>query len=129
MTRQSSASGPSQRQLRVGEMLRKALSEVFIRVEIADPELAGAVITVTEVRATPDLRQATAFVMPLGGGAGQQQVVDALDRHRRFIRGEVARRVELKYIPDIRFRLDGSFDEADHVDAVLRSARVARDLN
>lgn len=128
MPRHTSGHGPSQRQLRVGEMLRKALSEVFLRVDIADPALSGASVTVTEVRATPDLKQATVFVMPLGG-SGQQGIVETLERHRRFIRGEVARRVELKFIPDLRFRLDGSFDEADHVDAILRSDRVARDLN
>ncbi|MGE0611782.1 MAG: 30S ribosome-binding factor RbfA [Hyphomicrobiales bacterium] len=128
MPRHTSGHGPSQRQLRVGEMLRKALAEVFVRVDIADPALTGASVTVTEVRATPDLKQATVFVMPLGG-AGQDEVVEALQRHRRFIRGEVARRVELKFIPDLRFRLDGSFEEAGHVDAILRSDRVARDLN
>ncbi|MGD9869083.1 MAG: 30S ribosome-binding factor RbfA [Hyphomicrobiales bacterium] len=128
MPRHTSGHGPSQRQLRVGEMLRKALAEVFVRVDIADPALTGASVTVTEVRATPDLKQATVFVMPLGG-AGQDEVVEALQRHRRFIRGEVARRVELKFIPDLRFRLDGSFEEAEHVDAILRSDRVARDLN
>lgn len=118
---------PSQRQLRVGETLRKALSEVFLKNEIADPALKGAVMTVSEVRASPDLRNATVFVLPLGG-ENQHEVAAALARHKRFIRGELARLVSLKYMPELTFELDPSFDRAGRMDALLRSPEVSRDI-
>ncbi len=122
-----SAKGPGQRQLRVSELLRKALADVFLRSGVEDPALSGVVLTVTEVTVSPDLRQATAFVMPLGGQS-QSDVVDALGRHRKFVRGEVARRVSLKFMPEISFKLDDSFDESERIDSLLRSPKVARDV-
>ncbi len=127
MSKGHSKRGPSQRQLRVGESLRKALSEVFLRNEIADPDLASAMVTVSEVRASPDLKNATVFVLPLGGD-NQDKVVSALKRHKKFVRGEVARRVSLRHMPELIFELDATFDQSSHVDALLRSPKVARDI-
>lgn len=98
-----------------------------MRLDIQDEALTGAVVTVTEVRPAPDLRSALVYVMPLGGDA-QGTIVDALQRHRAFLRGELARRVELKFIPELRFARDHSFDESAKIDALLRSPEVARDL-
>lgn len=119
--------GPSQRQLRVGEALRKALCEVFLRNEIADPDLASAMVTVSEVRASPDLKNATVYVLPLGGD-NQDKVVAALKRHKKFVRGEVARRVTLRHMPELIFELDATFDQSSHMDTLLRSPRVAQDI-
>jgi ribosome-binding factor A len=119
---------PSQRQLRVGEMLRHALAEILQRGDIADPVLETAVVTVPEVRTTPDLRHATVFVMPLGG-QHVAEVIDALNRNRKFLRGELAHRVTLKYMPDLTFEIDRSFEEGDRIDQLLRSPEVARDLD
>jgi ribosome-binding factor A len=123
----SSASGPSQRQQRVAELVRHALAEVLQRGDIQDPVLANHVVTVPEVRMSPDLRLATAYVMPLGG-RDERPVLQALDRHRKVLRQEVARRVDLKFAPELRFRRDETFDEAARVDALLRSERVQRDI-
>jgi ribosome-binding factor A len=123
----SSASGPSQRQQRVAELVRHALAEVLQRGDIQDPVLASHVVTVPEVRMSPDLRLATAYVMPLGG-RDERPVLQALDRHRKVLRQEVARRVDLKFAPELRFRRDETFDEAARVDALLRSERVQRDI-
>ena len=120
-------SGPSQRQQRVAELVRHALSEVLSRGDIQDPVLTSHVVTVPEVRMSPDLRLATAYVMPLGG-QDEGQVLDALDRNRKVLRQEVARRVALKFAPDLRFRRDETFDEAARIDALLRSERVQRDV-
>lgn len=122
-----SARGPSQRRLRVGEVVRHALAEILARGEVQDPDLEGLIVTVPEVRLSPDLKVATVFVMPLGG-VRQDAAVAALSRNARFLRGEVARRVELKFMPELRFRLDTSFAEADHIERLLRSPKVARDL-
>jgi ribosome-binding factor A len=119
--------GPSQRMLRVGELVRHALSTIFARAEVEDDALAGAVITVPEVRMTPDLKLANAYVMPLGGERATQ-VVEALNRHRKFIRGRIAPALGLKYAPDIKFYVDDTFDEASRIDSLLRSERVQRDL-
>lgn len=119
---------PSQRQLRVGELVRHALAEILQRGEVHDPAFEGTVVTVPEVRMTPDLKQATVFVVPLGGKGGEA-MVDAFERNKRYLRGEIARRVTLRYAPDLAFRLDTSFDEADRVDALLRSPNVRRDLD
>lgn len=128
MTRTRPRGEPSQRQLRVSEVLRKALSEVLLRTEIDDPDLYGLSITVSEVQVSPDLRNATAFVLPLGGDS-EARTVAALIRHRRFLRGEVARRVTLRYMPALSFRLDESFDRSERLAALLRSPDVARDLD
>ncbi len=128
MAKHASARAPSQRQLRVGELVRHALAEVFQEGAVHDPDLEGMVVTVPEVRMTPDLKLATVFVMPLGG-KGADTLVATLDRHRKFLRGEVGHRVVLRYTPELRFRLDQSFDEGEHIDALLRSPEVKRDLD
>jgi ribosome-binding factor A len=120
--------GPSQRQLRVGEMLRHALADVLHRDEIRDPDLAGISVTVTQVKPSPDMRHATAFVEPLGG-KNAKQVVDALNRHKGFIRGEVGHLIALKFTPDFRFVEDTSFAEAEKIETILKSSRVARDIH
>ena len=120
--------GPSQRMLRVGELVRHALSALFARGEIEDPLLEGKVITVPEVRMTPDLKLANAYVMPLGG-EGADEVVAALNRHHKFIRGRVAPELDLKFAPDLKFFVDDTFDEFGRIDAILRSERVQRDLD
>ncbi len=121
--------GPSQRQLRVGEQVRHALSELFQRGEVRDDLVEAAVLSVSEVRMSPDLKVATAYVSPLAnvdGGA----VVEALNHHARFIRGRVSPAIrQMKYMPEFRFRLDTSFDNMARVDELLRSPEVARDLD
>jgi len=119
---------PSQRQLRVGEELRHALALILERGEARDPGLAGISVTVTEVRMGPDLRNATVFVMPLGGG-DKDAVVAALTRAQPFLRRRLAGAVKLKYAPNISFCADPSFDEADHIDSLLQNPMVKRDLN
>ena len=109
---------PSQRQLRVGELLREALTDTFQRAPIRDPILSGVAITVTGVRTAPDLKQARVFVMPLGGGDGAP-IVEALGRAAPYLRTEVARRVNLRYAPALKFELDRSFDESSHIDELL----------
>jgi ribosome-binding factor A len=122
------SSGPSQRALRAGELVRHALAEVLSRGEVHDPVIQGHMITVPEVRMSPDLRQATAYVMPLGG-RDAKDVLAALERNKKFLRGEVARRVNLKFAPEIRFRLDERFDEAERIEKLLRTPEVRRDLD
>lgn len=119
--------GPSHRLLRVGENIRHALSEVFARGEISDPSLEGVSVTVTEVRCSPDLRNATIFVMPLGG-VNEQDVVDGLNRCSKYIRGQLSRMVSMKYLPNLKFTSDNSFGEADHIEQLLHSPHVAQDL-
>ncbi|MGO4737590.1 30S ribosome-binding factor RbfA [Bosea sp. 2KB_26] len=126
MAKPAKPSGPSQRQLRVGELIRHALAEMLARGDIHDDVLAKHVITVPEVRLSPDLKLATAYIMPLGGN-DIAPVLKALDGHKRYIRGEIAHRVNLKYAPDIRFRQDESFSEAERIDALLDSDTVRRD--
>jgi ribosome-binding factor A len=121
------ASGPSQRMLRVGELIRHKLAEMLARGDIHDDVLAGAVITIPEVRMSPDLKLATAYVMPLGG-RDVVPVIEALKRNQKYIRGEVARAVNLKFAPDIRFREDQSFEEATRIDRLLDSEKVRRDV-
>jgi ribosome-binding factor A len=119
--------GPSQRVLRVGELIRHALADMLTRGEVHDPTLEGHMITVPEVRMSPDLRLATVYVMPLGG-RDIGEVVAALERNKRFLRGELARRVNLKFAPEIRFRADERFDEAERIEKLLRTPEVQRDL-
>ena len=118
---------PPQRQLRVGELIRHAMADILQRGEVHDPALEGMVVTVPEVRVTPDLKLATVFLMPLGG-KGADTVVATFERHRKFLRGEIAHRVNLRYAPDLRFQLDTSFEEGDRIDALLRKPEVKRDL-
>jgi len=119
--------GPSQRMLRVGELVRHALASVFSRGDVEDTVLAGAVITVPEVRMSNDLKLANAYVMPLGGQRAEE-IVEALNRHRKFIRGRIAPELGLKFAPDLRFFVDTTFDEFGRIDALLRTDRVQRDL-
>jgi ribosome-binding factor A len=121
------AAGASQRQLRVGELVRHAVAEMLARGEVHDPVIETHLITVPEVRMTADLRLATIYVMPLGG-RDEKQVVAALDRNKRYLRGEIARRVNLKFAPDIRFRIDERFDEAERIEKLLRTPQIRRDL-
>jgi ribosome-binding factor A len=125
--RDHSASGPSQRQLRVGELIRHALAEMLSRGDIHDPTIEAHMITVPEVRMTADLRLATVYVMPLGG-KDEKEVVAALERNKKFLRGEIAHRVNLKFAPDIRFRVDERFDEAARIEKILRTPEVRRDI-
>ncbi len=124
----SSHSGPSQRMLRVGEQVRHALSELFQRGEVRDDLIESTVISVSEVRMSPDLRIATAFVAPLGA-KDDAAVVAALNRHARFIRGRISPALrQMKYMPEFRFRLDTSYDNFQKIDELLHSPEVARDL-
>jgi ribosome-binding factor A len=126
--RETSAAGPSQRALRVGELIRHALSEMLTRGDVHDPVLEGHLITVPEVRMTADLRLATIYIMPLAG-RDAEQVLAAFERHKKFLRTEIAHRVNLKFAPDIRFRVDERFAEAERIDKLLRSPAVKRDLD
>jgi ribosome-binding factor A len=119
--------GGSQRQLRVGELIRHELAAMLSRGDIHDPVLEGHMITVPEVRMSPDLRLATIYVMPLGG-RDATDVIEALERNKKYIRGEISHRVNLKFAPDIRFRLDERFDEAERIEKLLRTPAVQRDL-
>ena len=119
---------PSQRQLRVGELIRHALAEMLTRGEVHDPVIEGHLITVPEVRMTADLRLATIYVMPLGG-RDTEAVVAAFERNKRFLRAEIARHVNLKFAPDIRFRIDERFAEAERIEKLLRTPAVQRDLD
>jgi ribosome-binding factor A len=121
------SSGGSQRQLRVGELIRHELADMLSRGEIHDPIIEAHMITVPEVRMSADLRVATVYVMPLGGRE-EAAVLDALDRHKRYVRGEISRRVNLKFAPEIRFRIDERFDEAERIEKLLRTPEVQRDL-
>ena len=119
--------GRSVRLLRVGEQVRHALSEVLMRGDVHDDTLASHLVSITEVRMSPDLRHATVFVKPLLG-ADEKEVLVALRRHVRFLKGEVARRVNTKYAADLKFLADESFDEGSRIDSLLRDPKVARDL-
>ena len=118
----------SQRQLRVGEEIRHALSRILARGDFRDPLLAEANVTVTEVRISPDLKNATAFVIPLGGeGAGP--IIAALNKASSYLRGQLGREISLRYTPQISFKGDFSFDEATHIDSLLKRPSVRRDLD
>ncbi|TPK91055.1 30S ribosome-binding factor RbfA [Mesorhizobium sp. B2-4-12] len=125
----STTSGPSQRMLRVGEQVRHALSETLQRGEIIDPLIENSVVSVSEVRMSPDLKIATAFVSPLGAkDAGA--VIEALNKHAKFVRGRVSGALrQMKYMPEFRFRLDTSFDNFARINDLLKSPEVARDLD
>lgn len=117
---------PSQRQLRVGEEIRHALAQMVTQTEFRDPDLVGQSITVTEVKVSPDLRNATVFVTPLVGDA--ETVVPALQRASSYVRGQLARAVKLRHTPSLKFEYDGSFDQAEHIGSVLQKPDVERDL-
>jgi ribosome-binding factor A len=119
---------PTQRQLRVGELIRHALSEMLTRGEVHDPVIENHLITVPQVQMTADLRLATIYVIPLGG-RDTEAVLAALERNKRYLRSELAKRVNLKFAPDIRFRFDERFDEAERIENLLRTPAVRRDLH
>ncbi|MFT4089669.1 MAG: 30S ribosome-binding factor RbfA [Asticcacaulis sp.] len=130
------ALGPTQRQLRAGELVRHALVEILREEEIHDDDLNGVSVTVTEVRCSPDLRHATVFVEPLGAGliasenkeAAVKPAIEALNRHAKYLRGILGRRIDMKFTPDLRFLHDESFNEASRIDALLARPDVVRDL-
>ncbi len=124
----SHESGPSQRQLRVGEMLRHAISQILMRGEVRDPVLQATPVTITQVKPSPDMRHATVFCEPLGG-QNVKEVLEALNRHKGFIRGLMGKMIALKFTPDLRFIEDTSFAEAKKIEDLLRSPRVQRDLH
>jgi ribosome-binding factor A len=121
------SAGASPRQLRVGELIRHALAELFSRGEIHDPVIETHMITVPEVHMSADLRLATIYIVPLGG-RDEQKVLDALETNKRYMRGEIARRINLKFAPEIRFRIDDRFDEAERIEKLLQTPEVRRDL-
>jgi ribosome-binding factor A len=125
--RNETPDGKSVRLLRVGEQVRHALSDILMRGDVHDETLASHLVSVTEVRMSPDLRHATAFVIPLLG-ANAQGVLKALRTHTAYLQSEVARRVNTKYAAKLKFLLDESFDEGSHIDSILRNPKVARDL-
>jgi ribosome-binding factor A len=127
MKKPASAKAPSQRQLRVGELIRHELAAMLQRGEIHDPVLSRQVLSVTQVTLSPDLRLATVYIMPLGGG-DEAPAIAALDLAKKRLRTEIAHRVNLKFAPDLRFRRDETFDEALRIDRLLHSDRVRRDL-
>jgi len=121
------AKGPSQRMLRVGELIRHKIAEMLVRGDIHDDVIAGHTITIPEVRISPDLKLATVYVMPLGG-KDVKPVIEALTRNKKYIRAEVAHTLNLRYAPDLRFREDETFEEATRIDRLLDSERVRRDV-
>ncbi len=132
----SGPSGPSQRQLRAGELIRHALVDILREEDIHDAALAGVSVTVTEVRLSPDLKHATCFVEPLGAGvetaatSGHEgEIIKALNAHAKFLRGQLGRRLDMKFTPDLRFRHDESFDAASHMDRLFDDPRVRADLD
>lgn len=125
--RAAAAAGPSQRQLRAGELVRHALAEILREEDIQDPALAGVSVTVTEVRLSPDFKHAICFVQPLGG-VHAAEVVAGLNRASKFLRGRLGRVVDLKFTPDLRFRHDESFDAAAYMNQLFAKPEVARDL-
>jgi ribosome-binding factor A len=123
----STSPGGSQRQLRVGELVRHAVADILSQGSVHDPVLESHLITVPEVRMSPDLKLATVYVMPLGG-RDAELVLKALAANKPFIRSAVARRVNLKFAPDLRFRIDERFAEAERIEKLLRTPAVQRDL-
>jgi ribosome-binding factor A len=119
--------GPTQRQLRVGEMLRHALSMILVRGDIRDPDLAGVSVTITQVMPSGDMRHATVFCEPLGGKEADK-IIAALNRNKAYLRGQMGHMIELKFTPDLRFVEDKSFAEAQKIEDLLKSERVQRDL-
>ena len=127
-TRRDGPQGPSQRQLRVGEMLRHALADVLRENDIRDPDLEGVSVTITQVKPSPDMRYATVYCEPLGG-KNANAIVAALNRHKGFLRGEMGHRIAMKFTPDLRFVEDQSFAEAQKIEDILKSPEVQRDLH
>ena len=128
MTNRDKGKPPSQRQLKVGEIIRHALADIFFRGEIVDEVLSRHSITVPEVRMSPDLKLATVYVLPLGGGEADEAVAH-LEKHKRYLRGLLAKRVSMKFMPELRFKVDTSFERSARIDELLASPKVARDLS
>ncbi|ABR62260.1 30S ribosome-binding factor RbfA [Sinorhizobium medicae] len=125
----STSSAPSQRMLRVGEQVRAAITQVLQRGDVRDPLIESTVISISEVRMSPDLKLATAYVTPLGV-ADHAAVIEALNKHAKFIRGRLGPHLrQMKYMPDVRFRDDTSFENYQKIDSLLRSPEVSRDLD
>lgn len=127
--------GPSQRQLRAGELIRHALVEVLREEDIHDEAMQGVSVTITEVRLSPDLKHATCFVEPLGAGVADaptaghvDEIIKALNAHAKFLRGVLGKHIDMKFTPDLRFRHDDSFDAAGHMDRLFNDPRVRADL-
>jgi ribosome-binding factor A len=118
---------PSQRMLRVAELIRHSMADLLTRGTINDPVLDGHVVTVPRVKMSPDLKLASVYVMPLGGKAATE-VIAALDRNKKYLRTEIAQRINLKFAPEIRFKIDDSFDNVSKIDALLNSDKVKQDL-
>ena len=127
MPKHSDLRGPTQRQLRVGEMIRHAFTDILMRLEFIEYGLDSHSVTVTEVRVSPDLRNATIFTVPFGT-ADAAALRDALNRHQKYLRGELAKRLNLKYMPNLSFQIDDRFDQAKRIDELLHSPAVKRDL-
>jgi ribosome-binding factor A len=125
--RHSANTGPSQRQLRVGETLRHALSEILLRGDIRDSDLAGVSVTITQILPSGDMRYATVFCEPLGG-RNADRIIAALNRHKAYLRGEMGRLITLRFTPELRFVEDKSFAEAEKIETILKSDKVRRDL-
>lgn len=125
--RGAAPAGPTQRQLRAGELVRHALVEILREEDISDPALEGVSVTVTEVRCSPDLRHATVFVEPLGGGHAPE-VVEGLNRHAKFLRGRLGRMIDMKFTPDLKFLHDESFNEAARMSRLFDDPKVQQDL-
>jgi len=121
------AQGPTQRQLRAGELMRHALVEILREEDFSDAALIGVSVTVTEVRMSPDLRHGTVFIEPLGG-AHAAEVVEALNRHAKFLRGRLGRSIDMKFTPDLKFLHDETFDEAQRMDRLFDDPKVRQDL-
>lgn len=120
--------GPSQRQLRVGELIRRTLSDVLMQGDVHDPELNGMSITVSEVRISPDLKIATVYVLPLGGGR-REEAIKALARNKGELRRQITKQMNLKYAPDLRFVIDETFDKMDETRALFQQDKVRQDLD
>ncbi|MFZ0622961.1 MAG: 30S ribosome-binding factor RbfA [Pseudolabrys sp.] len=125
--RDQAPGGGSQRQLRVGELVRHALADMLTRGDVHDPVIEAHMITIPEVRVTADLRLATIYLIPMGG-RDAEEVVAAFERHKKYLRAEIAHRINLKFAPDIRFRVDDRFAEAERIERLLSSPDVKRDL-
>lgn len=121
--------GPSQRQLRVGELIRHELSALFMRGDVMDPVIEKQGVTVLEVTTSPDLKIATAYVRPFQPGGDPKTLIEALNRHRKFIRGELAPKLELKFVPEFRFHIDTASDYASRIERLMADPKVARDLD
>jgi len=127
MRNRDKGKAPTQRQLKVGELIRHALAEIFSRGDVSDEVLDRHSLTVSEVRMSPDLKLATVFVLPLGGSEAEEAVAH-LDKHKRYLRGLVAKRISMKFVPELRFKVDTSFEASARIDELLASPKVARDL-